>query len=238
LTFQVNDLHILSCRDDYGEDLEQIRDMENVDGYKFSPESVNEWMEQPWGCNAKIMLMGQEQDTQDGDGDDGEDGKGSIAKQIQLLLEEGQVGGNDISNDYTILDDEEEINASDIEMWLDNDDDWDEGMQVVIGRTHFFTGDQRNYRGMPASSAVDSKDRSMGDTSRVSGLARRRRTTTRSGYNQWENGEYGRRDADYLPWTKKERSTKRVERLLDDYSPGNRGKKRGADEVSEDEIIW
>jgi hypothetical protein len=48
------------------------------------------------------------------------------------------------------LDDEEEINASDIELWLDNDEDWDEGMQVIIGRTHFYMGDQRNYRGTPA----------------------------------------------------------------------------------------
>ena len=82
----------------------------------------------------------------------------------------------------TGLDDEEE-DVSDIEDWLNLDDDWDEGTQVIIGRTHFFTGEQRTYKGMPASSAIDSKDRSTGEAGgAVSGLARRRRTSSRQGY--------------------------------------------------------
>jgi hypothetical protein len=234
LTFEVNELHLLSCRDDYAEDEERADSADVSPRYNFSPESVNEWFEQsPWGCNAKIMLMGQEQThcmTEDSD-DACDYDEDLIAQQIKLLFAEGQAGGNDISSDYTILDDEEEINASDIEMWLDNDEDWDEGMQVVIGRTHFYTGEQRNYRGMPASSVVDSKDRSMGDLggSRVSGLARRRRTSTRK-INQWENGEYGRRESDYLPWSKKERP-KKVERLLQDFSDRTRKKKEDDEDV-------
>lgn len=65
--------------------------------------------------------------------------------------------------------------------------------------TLFFTGDQRNYKGMPATSVVDAKDRSLGEAGSVSGLARRRGTTSRK-QNVWEDGEYGRRNKDFLPW--------------------------------------
>lgn len=43
--------------------------------------------------------------------------------------------------------------------WLDedndDDDDYEEGTVVVIGRTHFFTGEMRKYVGMPAISTKD-----------------------------------------------------------------------------------
>lgn len=189
LKFRVNEFHLVSCKDDGGEDEE--------DDYAVGPQSLADWNKEPWMCNAKIMLMGEEMEQDD-----------SINFQhVQELLEEGEPGGLDISNDFTILDDEEE-EITDIEDWLDLDDDWDEGSTFVIGRTHFFTGEQRTYQGMPASSAIDAKDRAIGDAgSAVSGLARRRRTTSRQG-TLWEEGEYGRRDSDYLPWTKRERKKK------------------------------
>jgi hypothetical protein len=43
---------------------------------------------------------------------------------------------------------------TELEQWLyGEDDDYDEGTVVVIGRTHFFTGEMRQYVGMPATSA-------------------------------------------------------------------------------------
>jgi hypothetical protein len=122
---------------------------------------------------------------------------------IDRILEEGKPGGADISMDYTILEDEEE-SLSDIEKWLNDDDEFDEGTQVVIGRTHFFTGEQRTYKGMPATSVVDAKDRSLGDAGDVSGFARRRGATARL-ESQWKEGEFGRREKDYMPWGMRER---------------------------------
>ena len=97
---------------------------------------------------------------------------------------------------------------------MNDDDEFDEGSQVVIGRTHFFTGDRRTYQGMPVSSVVDAKDRSMGDQGSVSGLARRKGASAWT----WDDGEYGRKESDYLPWSKRERAKKMktYDRLFDE----------------------
>jgi hypothetical protein len=42
-----------------------------------------------------------------------------------------------------------------LDKWLRDEDDYDEGTVVVIGRTQLFTGEMRQYVGMPASSALD-----------------------------------------------------------------------------------
>jgi len=161
------------------------------------PQPLASFDKEPWMCNAKIMLIGQEMQLDDSNDDE----------MIQKLIEEGEPGGLDITNDFTILDEEEE-ETGDIESWLNVDDDWDEGSQVIIGRTYFFTGEQRIYPGMPASSVIDGRDRSMGaGGGPTSGLARRRRSPFRQG-GHWEEGEYGRRDSDYLPWSKKEKGRK------------------------------
>jgi hypothetical protein len=169
--------------------------MSNHDMYAQQAAQV-EIKKEPWGCNAKIMLVGEEIEQDD------------VANEemVEKLLETGEIGGGDISMDFTILDDEEE-SVSDIEKWLDDDDDYDEGTEVVIGRTHFYTGDQRNYKGMPATSVVDAKDRSLGEAGSVSGAARRRGTTSRA-QNVWEDGEYGRRTRDFLPWGMRQRKEK------------------------------
>ncbi len=199
LTIRINDLHVLSCRDDDGDDSGSSVAMDwtennGVDSGGTS-KSALDFNTRPFGCNAKIMLVGQEA-AQD---------EAANQKMVVKLLEEGEAGGMDISADYTILDDEEE-STSDIERWLD-DDDYDEGTQVVIGRVHFFTGDQRFYKGMPATSSLDAKDRSMGESGSVSGLARRRGASNRSG-NLWEEGEYGRRNRDFMPWGLRDRPSK------------------------------
>lgn len=196
LTINVKALEILSCKnpdnnseDDDGDGWETFH-ISNHDRFA-QPASQVEINKEPWGCNAKIMLVGEEIQQDD-----------TVNKNmIDQLLQSGEIGGGDISMDFTILDDEEE-SVSDLEKWLDEDDDYDEGTQVVIGRTHFFTGDQRNFKGMPATSVVDAKDRSLGNVGSVSGVARRRGTTTRSS-TVWEDGEYGRRSKDFSPWTKR-----------------------------------
>jgi hypothetical protein len=206
LVIEVKCLEIISCKrqdetmsiDDPSGDEEwgDIPLPTNHNGPQDS--SQFEWKKDAWGRNAKIMLVGEEVD-QDEEANE---------KMIEQLLESGETGGGDISVDYTILDDEEEENDSNIIKWLDEeDDDFDEGTHVIIGRTHFFTGDQRNYQGMPATSVVDAKDRSLGEAGAVSGLARRRGVPCRK-QNVWDDGEYGRRNKDFMPWGLRERKEK------------------------------
>ncbi|KAL7535456.1 hypothetical protein ACHAXR_006508 [Thalassiosira sp. AJA248-18] len=82
-----------------------------------------------------------------------------------------------------------------IEAWLDSDDDMydDEGATVVIGRAQFFMGAMREFIGMPASSAIDAKDRIMGGG--ISAVARRKGSVHRLS-ESWEVGDYGLKDSD------------------------------------------
>jgi hypothetical protein len=204
LTINVKCLEILSCNcaNDIGSTFDDKDGAESESTHfpnhkRFAHQvSQVEMKQESYGCNARIMLLGEEIQQDDK----------ANEKMIDQLLEAGEIGGGDISMDFTILDDEEET-VTDLEKWLDEDDDFDEGTQVTIGRTHFFTGDQRNYKGMPATSAVDAKDRSLGEAGSVSGLARRRGSTSRK-QNVWEDGEYGRRNKDFLPWGLRERKGK------------------------------
>jgi len=85
--------------------------------------------------------------------------------------------------------------VTDVEAWLDDDDESteDEGATVVIGRAQFFMGSMRDFVGMPASSALDSKDRIMG--SGISAVARRRGSKHRLA-ESWDVGDYGEKDSD------------------------------------------
>ena len=198
LRWAVTDFHVISCKDEGESEWETSAVPQSS--------SSSEWNKVTWGCNAKIMLMGAEIEQDEKDNEE----------MVNRLLDEGEPGGFDISNDITILDDEEEEPISEIEQWLD-DDDFDEGTKVTIGRTEFLTGDQRTYKGMPASSVIDGKDKSLGEGGNVSGLARRRRTSSRQG-SLWEDGEYGRRDNDYLPWNKRDKPKKLANlEALDDF---------------------
>jgi hypothetical protein len=234
LTIPVTELQIVSRR----EDEEGSYD---YDGKSTTPKTttatVTTAMESessciPWGCNAKIQLpppFDEEQDEYD------EEQEEENQKMLQRLLDEGSPGGGDISMDYTILEDDEEEPASSILEWLNDDEDWDEGTTVVIGRTTFFTGDKRIYVGMPATSSIDAKDRFFGGggvggdgsgaagTSSSGGVggndavlnawgvsgAARRRTTVGRGNNVWNDGDYGHRASDYSPFTNREQSKTR-----------------------------
>ena len=80
--------------------------------------------------------------------------------------------------------------------WLNDDEDYDEGATVVIGRTQFFMGDSRQYTGMPASSTIDGKDKKIGEN--ISGSARRRGAVHRQG-DRWNEGDFGSKAKDHLP---------------------------------------
>ena len=60
----------------------------------------------------------------------------------------------DSEDDNTIASTTTTTPITELEQWLNGDDDeYDEGTVVVIGRTQFFTGEMRQYVGMPATSA-------------------------------------------------------------------------------------
>uniref|UniRef100_A0A448ZJH7 Uncharacterized protein n=1 Tax=Pseudo-nitzschia multistriata TaxID=183589 RepID=A0A448ZJH7_9STRA len=213
LTINVKCLDILSCKppEESTEDSDDESDGDDWESFgmpnssRFSQQASQvEIKKDAWACNARIMLAGEEIQQDDS----------ANENMIEQLLESGEIGGADISMDFTILEDEEE-STSNLEKWLDEDDEFDEGTQVIIGRTHFFTGDQRNYKGMPATSVVDAKDRSLGEAGSVSGVARRRGSTSRK-QNVWEDGEYGRRSKDFLPWGLRERKEKEKHKWSED----------------------
>ena len=83
--------------------------------------------------------------------------------------------------------------VTDIEAWLDEDDSDvdDDGATVVIGRAQFFMGAMREFIGMPASSAIDSKNRIM--SGGVNALSRRKGAVHRATHESWEEGDYGSR---------------------------------------------
>ena len=193
LTFDVKELHIVSCVPDDCTTATQESTISSPETRNRPREAQLEWKNEAWGLNAKIMLLGEEIE---------QDEKAN-QEMLQKIMDDGEPGGLDLSYDYTVLEDEEESTA-DIMKWLDEDDDFDEGTQLIIGRTHFFTGDQRAYKGMPATSAVDAKDRALGDAGNVSGFARRRGSTNRL-ETQWNEGEFGRREKDFMPWGMRER---------------------------------
>ena len=236
LTFPVTELHIMSCRED--EDIEDMWMRPNLAATtaassSSSSPSTNTAMESessvaPFGCNARIKLF------EEGIEELGEKTSDEISTEemLQLLLDEGEAGGMDLTSDYTILDEEEEEPTSSVLEWLDDDDDWDEGTRVVIGRTTFLTGDQRTYKGMPATSTVDAKDRLLGGGSGAASLggvgggsglgdgegfvngwsvsgAARRRTTVGRATSVFRDGEFGHREADWSPFSVRERSRRR-----------------------------
>ena len=82
--------------------------------------------------------------------------------------------------------------ARSIEAWLDEDDlnEQDEGATIVVGRAQFFFGAMRDFVGMPASSALDGKDRIMKQG--VNAVTRRKGAVKRVA-ESWDPGDYGRR---------------------------------------------
>jgi hypothetical protein len=76
----------------------------------------------------------------------------------------------------------------------EEEEDWNEGATILIGRTQFFLGDMREYIGMPASNPMDLKDQVM-STGGSSGAARRKGAVHRTG-SRWLKGDYGSKGDD------------------------------------------
>jgi hypothetical protein len=119
-----------------------------------------------YGCDAQVMLMGEEIDTDEE----------SSKEMVDFIMNQGSPGGYEFEGGGSTEDDGQQLSSvleesyqennddtDDLELWLDCDDEWDEGTVVVIGRTHFFTGDMRTYDGMPATNTMDAKDRVFGE---------------------------------------------------------------------------
>ncbi|KAL9185891.1 hypothetical protein ACHAXT_003668 [Thalassiosira profunda] len=179
-----------------------------------------------YGCDALVMLWGEELDEEDmeeeaslsmimddeeeDDLDDVEDeddgGKidytkvfATAEREYQRMRAHEELLSPSSGGDMSIFD-ETVTETTDIEAWLDGDDDEDgedEGATVVVGRAQFFVGAMREFVGMPASSAIDSKDRIMG--SGVSATARRKGSVSRLA-ESWEKGDYGQKESDRRPY--------------------------------------
>jgi hypothetical protein len=161
------------------------------------------------GCDAMVMLVGQEVPVDDEDG----------REMARLICERGEPGGADRRSGSTDRTGEsreswaskaprnpprrnlssnvpdESVNGDegdaceDLLQFLD-EDDVDEGTVVVIGRTHFFTGEMRHYVGMPATSTTEGQA-SIATTgsSGVTGSTRRKGAVTTA---RLRDGEFGR----------------------------------------------
>jgi hypothetical protein len=191
LTFKVTDLHLVSsCSSKDGKtagltteavEHDYLENREYMMFHQKSYQSGNAWgiNDEKWrlnvkqfGCDALIMLIGEEEPMDDE----------LNQEMVNLLCERGISGGHNISKtevnfgvdrNHQEKDPSDELSAK-LEKWLSEDDDFDEGSVVVIGRTHFFTGEMRNYVGMPAFSATDGKYRALSDkpgSGRKSGAA-------------------------------------------------------------------
>ena len=171
-----------------------------------------------YGCDAMIMLKGEEhlllsnpepEEELDLNFDE-EDEKPTNPyhleeededKIMELLLSPAAIPGgqssiNGARSSKSDIDDE--VDEDYLQSWLDEEEeDVDDGATIIIGRTQFFMGEMRQYTGMPASSTMDGKDRVMSD-SQVSGSARRRGAVHRQG-DRWQEGDFGRKEKDYLP---------------------------------------
>jgi len=151
----------------------------------------------PMGCDAMVFLHGADMGSGDGGADDDDE-------LLSLLMEEGESG--DVMKDYEEILTREEMKArskaigdkmsfveemEDMSLssfWEDmvEDDDWNEGATIVIGRTQFFLGEMRQYVGMPAL-PLDGKLRL--ENQKMSGITRRMNNR-----RSWKTGSFGSND--------------------------------------------
>lgn len=219
LTFTVSDFQVISCEaggklDEFGDNAMRPPTRPRPDPYAENREyqlrktsflshvqdqERNLTPDGQFGCDALIMFLGEEPEED-------ERARQKRKPDVQVMNSDGCE-----SEDEMIMDDNK--GSRGLELWLSEDDDFDEGTAVAVGRTLFFTGETREFVGMPATSVVDAKDRILGDG--VSGAARRRSTVHRSG-SLWEDGEWGRKEVDSLPWSKMERGA--MTRAQEEYA--------------------
>ena len=151
-----------------------------------------------FGCDALVSFIGEEMEQDDE----------VNQEMVNLVLETGEPGGADTTSRSTsnaplemaLLEDVEEDEATrELFEWLDEDDEYDEGQMVVIGRTTFFSGEARSYGGMPASSVIDGKDRALGDG--MNAASRRRGSGAARTANLAKIGEFGYQETDFTKGT-------------------------------------
>jgi hypothetical protein len=209
LSFTVTDLQVVSMKGAEGEDWFSSPSSSSSSSSSASPSGTTDrsFAANPpqMGCDAMIMLVGQEVPVNDEES----------REMTRLLCERGEPGGaarqeNDGEGDESPAsrarrkrgtessdgidyssnnDDDDDGQYDDLLQFLD-EDDVDEGTVVVIGRTHFFTGEMRHYVGMPATStsehqAAISTTGSSGDT----GTSRRKSSVTLSRLLEGEFGQ-------------------------------------------------
>jgi hypothetical protein len=204
LSFTVTDLQVVSMKGAEGEDwFSSPSSSSSSSAASPSGATDRSFAANPpqMGCDAMIMLVGQEVPVNDEESQE----------MTRLLCERGEPGGaarqasvgegdetRTISSDgidYSNNDDDNDGQYDDLLQFLD-EDDVDEGTVVVIGRTHFFTGEMRHYVGMPAAStsenqAAISTTGSSGDT----GTSRRKSSVTLSRLLEGEFGQVPPSDA-------------------------------------------
>ena len=149
--------------------------------YSTLTQHVQTKCEKQIACDALIMLAGEElaMDNQYNE------------EMANVIARDGYSGGygrsssggggssSSVRNDQDSKDqDDLDAETGIIQQWLDDweDDEEDEGTVVVIGRTHFFTGEMRSYMGMPATSVAYATDRAA--SSRTAGRSPRRRSSS------------------------------------------------------------
>lgn len=208
LPFNVTDFQLISYEDDVSSPENMFDELSDSSGAQFSAQfnlKMTSWRQADieeetltnqgqFGCDALVMLKGQEIDTD----------KEASKEMVDILMAQGTPGGYELEEEELPNDEplpststkESYDDVEDLELWLDADDEYDEGAVIVIGRTHFFTGEMRTYTGMPASSAMDAKDRVLGEGTHAS--ARRKGTSHRiAGSGLWKEGEFGQRESDH-----------------------------------------
>jgi hypothetical protein len=213
LSFTVTDLQVVSMKGAEGEDWFSSPSSSSPSSSAASSSGTTDrsFAANPpqMGCDAMIMLVGQEVPVYDEESQE----------MTRLLCERGEPGGaarqasdgegdespasrarrklgtgSSDSNDYN--GDDNDGQYDDLLQFLD-EDDVDEGTVVVIGRTHFFTGEMRHYVGMPATSTSEHQAAipttgSSGDT----GASRRKSSVTLSRLLEGEFGQVPLSDGD------------------------------------------
>ena len=119
-------------------------------GRSDSPSVLSSSAKGEYGCDAMIMLMGQEEQLvqkQDGAEEEHESNEEEILK---LLLSEADIRGGseessssegDKSSSEEDTDDDDEGDDGFLDYWLEDDEDFEDGATIIIGRTQYFMGE-------------------------------------------------------------------------------------------------
>ncbi len=161
LAFNVTDLHFVSQADS-----SDNPGQSDTFSYKTKESNHRYSSRQQFECDSLVSLIGEEPVSQNLD-DDEEDllfqlmcqeentDKGTIinldglfhAKAERARLEAREMMMEECENNESL----EQL----LEILPEEEEDWNAGSTIVIGRTQFFLGQMREYVGMPASTPID-----------------------------------------------------------------------------------